>query len=65
MVKAEPRPLACPGLAAEAPAAEEACNKRAILYRNMGKWSEIQNSGANSAGHFFGSVLRVRCWVAG
>ena len=50
-MKAEPRPLACPGRAAEAQKAEEACEKRTLQYRNMGKHPEIQNSGANSPGH--------------
>ena len=59
-MKAEPKPLACPGRAAEAQKAEEACEKRTLQYRNMGKHPEIQNSGANSAGHFLGGVLIVR-----
>jgi len=59
-VKAEPKPLACPGRAAEAQKTEQACEKRTLQYRNMGKHPEILNSGANSAGHLSGSVLNLR-----
>ena len=62
-MKATSTSAVCRGRAAEAQKAEEACERWAFLYRNMGKHPEIQNSGANSAGHFSGSVLRVRCWL--